>query len=114
MKGAYLGPEYSNNRIEEDLNHCGAVFRKLSDEELIEETVAALADEKAIGWMQGRMEFGPRALGARSIIADPRHLLCKNNLILKLNFVRVLGHLRQVYPSQSLNGFQIVIVHICY
>ena len=86
MKGAYLGPEYSNNRIEEDLNHCGAVFRKLSDEELIEETVAALADEKAIGWMQGRMEFGPRALGARSIIADPRSPLMQKQLNLKVKF----------------------------
>ena len=72
MKGSYLGPKYSEDEIEAELKSCGAVFKKLSDTELIEEVALALADEKAIGWMQGRMEFGPRALGGRSIIADPR------------------------------------------
>ena len=86
MKGAYLGPEFSNNEIESKLNECGAVFKKLSDEELIEEVATALSDEKAIGWMQGRMEFGPRALGARSIIADPRSPNMQKQLNLKVKY----------------------------
>ena len=72
MKGAYLGPVFSDTEIEVELEACGAVFKKLSETEMIEEVASALADEKAVGWMQGRMEFGPRALGGRSIIADPR------------------------------------------
>ena len=86
MKGAYLGPEFSNNEIELKLNECGAVFKKLSDEELIEEVATALTNEKAIGWMQGRMEFGPRALGARSIIADPRSPNMQKQLNLKVKY----------------------------
>ncbi|KXJ62156.1 MAG: hypothetical protein AXW14_17300, partial [Alteromonas sp. Nap_26] len=71
MKGAYLGPEFTDAEIEAELTACGAEFKKLSEAEMIEEVASALADEKAVGWMQGRMEFGPRALGGRSIIADP-------------------------------------------
>ena len=83
MKGSYLGPEFSNADIEAELNACGAVYKKLSDKDLIAEVVKAIVDQKAVGWMQGRMEFGPRALGSRSIIADPRSPLCKNNLTSK-------------------------------
>jgi len=86
MKGAYLGPEYGDNEIESKLNACGAVFKKLSEEELIEEVATALSAEKAIGWMQGRMEFGPRALGARSIIADPRSPNMQKQLNLKVKY----------------------------
>ena len=84
MKNAYLGPKFTDIEIEADLTACGAVFKKVSQDELIGAVATALADEKAIGWMQGRMEFGPRALGARSIIADPRSpFMQKHNL--KLN-----------------------------
>ena len=86
MKGAYLGPEFSVAEIEAELNHCGAVYRKCSKKELIEEVAAALADEKAVGWMQGRMEFGPRALGGRSIIADPRSPTMQKQLNLKVKY----------------------------
>lgn len=86
MNGAFLGPEFSNEEIEAELNECGAVFRKLSDEDLIEEVSAALADEKAVGWMQGRMEFGPRALGGRSIIANPISPDTQKLLNLKVKF----------------------------
>ena len=71
MKGAYLGPEFSDAEIEAELDACGAVYKQLSESDLIDKAATALADEKAVGWMQGRMEFGPRALGGRSIIADP-------------------------------------------
>ena len=86
MKGAYLGPEFSDNEIEAELNACSAVYKKLSEGELIEHVAAALEDEKAIGWMQGRMEFGPRALGARSIIADPRSPVMQKQLNLKVKY----------------------------
>lgn len=86
MKGSYLGPEFTNTEIEEQFNLCGANFHFLTDEELIEEVVSKLIDEKAIGWMQGRMEFGPRALGARSILADPRSPVMQKQLNLKVKF----------------------------
>ena len=86
MKGSYLGPEYSDTEIESELTACGAIFKKLSDTDLIEELATALADEKAIGWMQGRMEFGPRALGGRSIIADPRSPSMQKQLNLKVKY----------------------------
>lgn len=86
MKGAYLGPEFTNNEIETELTACGANFKKLSENEMIEEVVSALADEKAVGWMQGRMEFGPRALGGRSIIADPRSPVMQKQLNLKVKY----------------------------
>jgi len=86
MKGAYLGPEFTDNEIENELTACGANFKKLSEAEMIEEVASALADEKAVGWMQGRMEFGPRALGGRSIIADPRSPVMQKQLNLKVKY----------------------------
>jgi carbamoyltransferase len=86
MKGAYLGPEFSDAEIETELTACGAVFKKLTETKMIEEVASALADEKAVGWMQGRMEFGPRALGGRSIIADPRSSIMQKQLNLKVKY----------------------------
>ena len=86
MKGAYLGPEFTDDEIEAELSACGARFKKLSESELIERVATALADEKAVGWMQGRMEFGPRALGGRSIIADPRSPVMQKQLNLKVKY----------------------------
>ena len=86
MKGCYLGPEFSDDEIEAALKACGAIFKKLSEDEMIEVVASALADEKAIGWMQGRMEFGPRALGGRSIIADPRSPKMQKQLNLKVKY----------------------------
>ena len=86
MKGAYLGPEFSDDEIETELKACGAVFKKLTEKELIEQVASALASEKAVGWMQGRMEFGPRALGGRSIIADPRSPVMQKQLNLKVKY----------------------------
>ena len=86
MKGAFLGPGFEDNEIESKLKSLGAVYIKLSEEDLIEEVASALATEKAVGWMQGRMEFGPRALGARSIIADPRSPLMQKQLNLKVKY----------------------------
>jgi len=86
MKGAYLGPAFTDTEIETELTACCANFKKLSEAEMIEEVAFALADEKAVGWMQGRMEFGPRALGGRSIIADPRSPVMQKQLNLKVKY----------------------------
>lgn len=86
MHGAYLGPTFTDGEIEEELRECGAKFHLLDDEALIENVATALADEKAVGWMQGRMEFGPRALGGRSIIADPRSPVMQRQLNLKVKY----------------------------
>ena len=86
MKGAYLGPEFNDNDTEDELKACGAVYQKLSKDELIDRIATALADEKAVGWMQGRMEFGPRALGGRSILADPRSPVMQKQLNLKVKY----------------------------
>ena len=86
MKGSYLGPEFDADEIEVELNECGATFKKLADDDLIEQVASALANEKAVGWMQGRMEFGPRALGGRSIIADPRSPVMQKQLNLKVKY----------------------------
>ena len=86
MKGAYLGPKFTDAEIEAELTACGASFIKFSEDEMIEEVASALANQKAVGWMQGRMEFGPRALGGRSIIADPRSPVMQKQLNLKVKY----------------------------
>ncbi|WP_135081572.1 carbamoyltransferase [Terasakiella sp. SH-1] len=86
MQGSYLGPAFEQNDIEARLTKAGAVFETLSEGEMIEKTADAMASERAIGWMQGRMEFGPRALGGRSIIADPRSPKMQKTLNLKVKY----------------------------
>ncbi len=71
MKGSYLGPSFTQNEIESELSSIGAIYEVVSEKQIISETAKALSDGKAVGWFQGRMEFGPRALGGRSILADP-------------------------------------------
>ena len=86
MKGSYLGTEYSQNEIENELNSLGANFETLEYKKLINKTAEILSNEKAIGWFQGRMEFGPRALGGRSILGDPRSDTMQKNLNLKVKY----------------------------
>ncbi|MDK1378437.1 MULTISPECIES: carbamoyltransferase [unclassified Sinorhizobium] len=86
MAGAYLGPSYEQGEIEQRLTAAGATYRVLSDAEITADTVEALVGEKAVGWMQGRMEFGPRALGARSILGDPRSPTMQKTLNLKVKY----------------------------
>jgi carbamoyltransferase len=86
MKGSYLGPAYDQHDIEQRLKAAGAVFTIASDDEMIDQTAQALAAGKAVAWHQGRMEFGPRALGGRSIIADPRSPYVQKQLNLKVKF----------------------------
>lgn len=86
MRGAYLGPCFAQPEIEERLRAAGARFRVMDDECLLETCVDALAEEKALGWFQGRMEFGPRALGARSILGDARSASMQSLLNLKVKY----------------------------
>jgi len=86
MKGSYLGTEFTQNEIEKELNSLGANFETLNYENLINNTAEYLSNEKAIGWFQGRMEFGPRALGGRSILGDPRSDKMQKNLNLKVKY----------------------------
>jgi carbamoyltransferase len=86
MKGSYLGPEFDQDTIERRLRAIGANFHILTDREMIAASVDALADGKAVGWFQGRMEFGPRALGARSILADARSPAMQSVLNLKIKY----------------------------
>jgi carbamoyltransferase len=86
MKGAYLGPAYAQDDIERRLAKAGARFTVLTDEEVLDACARALAGGRALGWHQGRMEFGPRALGGRSILADPRSEAMQKTLNLKVKF----------------------------
>ena len=86
MKGSYLGPKFNENEIEESLKSLNANYKKLSINEIISTTANELAEDKTVGWFQGRMEFGPRALGGRSILADPRSEKMQKELNLKIKF----------------------------
>ena len=86
MQGSYLGPSYNDNEIEKQLISLGVNFKKFPEDELLKIVAQELSNEKTIGWFQGRMEFGPRALGARSIIADPRSDKMQKILNLKVKF----------------------------
>ena len=86
MKGSYLGPQFGEQDTAERLTRSGAVFTTLTEDEMIEQSAQALANGKAVGWMNGRMEFGPRALGGRSIIADPRSPTMQKLLNLKVKY----------------------------
>lgn len=86
MKGSYLGPVFEQADIEARLTAAGARFEVMGDDAVIEATAQALAEEKAVGWMQGRMEFGPRALGGRSILGDPRSPSMQKTLNLKVKY----------------------------
>ncbi|MEC7136171.1 MAG: carbamoyltransferase [Pseudomonadota bacterium] len=86
MKGSYLGPRFENDEIERRLKLLNANYQRVGDNELIEKVAKELSEEKTVGWFQGRMEFGPRALGGRSIIADPRSDKMQKELNLKVKF----------------------------
>ena len=86
MKGAYLGPSYDNEQIEAFLHQTKAPYRRIDDAALFEDLAARLAEGAVIGWFQGRMEFGPRALGGRSIIGDPRSRSMQSVMNLKIKY----------------------------
>ena len=86
MQGSYLGPSYSQTEIEAELKNINASFEVLDENDLIEKTAGCLKNGDAVGWFQGRMEFGPRALGGRSILGDPRSEKMQKNLNLKVKY----------------------------
>ena len=86
MNGCYLGPEFSNKQVELALKNCGAIFENLDYDNIIKSTAKSLKNNDAIGWFQGRMEFGPRALGSRSIIANPMSEDMQKKLNMKVKF----------------------------
>jgi carbamoyltransferase len=86
MQGALLGPAYDQLAIEQQLSSAGALYERFSDREVVDIAARSLAKGKAVGWFQGRMEFGPRALGSRSILADPRSPTMQKLLNLKIKY----------------------------
>lgn len=86
MAGAYLGPKFEHNEIQRRLDNAGAVYQQLEDAELMPKLAKILNDENVIGWFQGRMEFGPRALGGRSIIGDPRSKKMQSVMNMKIKY----------------------------
>jgi carbamoyltransferase len=86
MKGSYLGPEYPPDAIEEYLKSVGAVYERMEEAAQLERLAKLLAEEKVVGWFDGRMEFGPRALGARSILGDPRSPAMQAQMNIKIKF----------------------------
>ncbi len=86
QKDSLWGPSFSDSEIESVLKAANASYRKMTREEILENTAQAIASEKVIGWFQGRMEFGPRALGARSILGDPRSTKMQSIMNLKIKF----------------------------
>jgi carbamoyltransferase len=86
MNGAFLGPAFDDDEIASDLRSCGAVFETVDEGQMLNLTADSLATGKAVGWFQGRMEFGPRALGGRSILADPRSASMQRTLNLKIKY----------------------------
>ena len=110
MNGSYLGSEFSQENIEKELKSIGANFETVDYQKLINQSAEFLAKEKAIGWFQGRMEFGPRALGGRSILADPRSDKTQKNLNLKVKYRESFRPFApSVLKEDALNWFDLNI-----
>ena len=105
MSGSYLGPEYSQIEIEKELKRLGARFKILSESEIINQTAKDLSSGNAIGWFQGRMEFGPRALGCRSILGDPRSSNMQKNLNLKVKYRESFRPFAPSILAEELNNW---------
>jgi carbamoyltransferase len=122
MQGAYLGPSFNDEEIVASLDNCGAVYERLDDNKLADTVAAYLVDEKAIGWMSGRMEFGPRALGARSIIADPRSPKMQKQLNLKVKYREsfrpfapsiLAGDVGEWFEHASDSPYMLLVADVC-
>ncbi len=105
MKGSYLGPSFNNDEIEEELKKLGGNYKKLNEEEILRSAALELSKGKTIGWFQGRMEFGPRALGARSIIADPRSESMQKTLNLKVKYRESFRPFAPSITREDLNNW---------
>jgi carbamoyltransferase len=105
MKGAYLGPSFTAGQIRSYLDRVGAVYRELDDEVLFDEVVSALVDHKVIGWFQGRMEFGPRALGNRSILGDARSPRLQRELNLQIKYRESFRPFAPAVPREDVSEY---------
>ena len=105
MQAASLGPEFSEAEIESTLRSHSAVYEKLEDDALFQRTAALIAAEKVVGWVQGRMEFGPRALGNRSILGDPRSPKMQSQMNLKIKFRESFRPFAPVVRAERVNDF---------
>jgi carbamoyltransferase len=105
MSGAYLGPEFSQQEIETRLQTAGARFDILSESAMIAATADRLAAGDAVGWFQGRMEFGPRALGARSILGDPRNPQMQKSLNLRIKYRESFRPFAPAVPEERVAEF---------
>ena len=86
MRGAYLGPRFTDQEIQSQLDAVGAKYRRMDEGLLLPEIARLLGEERVVGWFQGRMEFGPRALGGRSILGDPRSRRMQSMMNLKIKY----------------------------
>jgi carbamoyltransferase len=109
MQGSFLGPRFSETEIERCLVKTGAVFHRYETQAMLQKTAAALAAGKAVGWMQGRMEFGPRALGGRSILADPRSAEMQKQLNLKVKFRESFRHLYEFFEVDNDSPYMLFV-----
>ena len=118
MRGSYLGPEYSNTEISNELKRLNSNFKKLQENEIASYAAEKLNEGKCIGWFQGRMEFGPRALGNRSIIADPRNPKMQEILNLKIKFRESFRpfapsileeHLNEYYENCNISPYMLLV-----
>ena len=105
MNGSFLGPFYNQNDIENSLTRLKASFEKLNEKSLINKTAKLISEGKTIGWFQGRMEFGPRALGSRSILADPRSESMQKELNLKIKFRESFRPFAPAIIEEELNNW---------
>jgi carbamoyltransferase len=105
MSGAYLGPEFSADDVAHRLAGAGAVFERLEEAELVARTVEGLAAGKAVGWFQGRMEFGPRALGNRSILGDPRNPEMQKTLNLRVKYRESFRPFAPAVLAEDVSGW---------
>ena len=105
MRGSYLGPQFSETDIKHYLDSIGASYRRMSDAELFPEVARLLSQENVIGWFQGRMEFGPRALGGRSILGDPRCPRMQSVMNLKIKYRESFRPFAPVVPVERVSAY---------
>jgi len=105
MSGAYLGPAYSDDEIRRCLNAAGAVYHEIDDDALFDEVVGALIDQKIVGWFQGRMEFGPRALGNRSILGDARSPKLQRELNMQIKYRESFRPFAPAVPREDVSEY---------
>jgi carbamoyltransferase len=122
MNGSFLGPEYRDDEIQRELTAQGAIFDRLSRDEMIDRVASLIADGSVVGWFQGRMEFGPRALGARSILADPRNPKMQALINLKIKFREgfrpfapsvLLERAKEYFDLDGESPYMLIVAPVC-